>query len=152
MRARLLQPGFVGWIARKAQQLIGRFSNTVNSEASDHQLEAAAAPAFEVREFLDVEPSPAPHLTNPPAAQKDWHPAQIKAALEMAGTNLSQLAKQHNYIHINDVLHRPWLAAEVIVAKALEKKPEEIWPSRYQRSRARAQALTRKTIITGITA
>jgi len=73
----------------------------------------------------------------------DWHPAQVKAQLEMAGTNLSRLAKQHKYAHINDVLHRPWVAAEAIVAKALNKKPEEIWPSRYERSRDRAKALTR---------
>ncbi|WP_092757348.1 helix-turn-helix domain-containing protein [Rhodoferax sp. OV413] len=74
---------------------------------------------------------------------KDWHPAQVKAALEMAGTNLSQLARQHKYKHINEVLNRPWAAAELIVAKALHKKPEEIWPSRYERSRDRAKAMTR---------
>lgn len=74
----------------------------------------------------------------------DWHPAQVKAALEMAGTNLRQLAKQHGYAHINEVLNRPWLAAERLVATALGKHPEEIWPTRYQRSRLRAAALTRK--------
>lgn len=73
----------------------------------------------------------------------DWHPAQVKAALEMAGTNLAQLARRHGYGHINDVLTRHWVAAELIVARALEKRPEEIWPSRYERSRDRAKALTR---------
>lgn len=73
----------------------------------------------------------------------DWHPAQVKAALEMADTNLSQLAKKHGYAHINEVLHRPWLAAEKIVAGALGRKAEEIWPSRYNRSRDRAEKLTR---------
>lgn len=73
----------------------------------------------------------------------DWHPAQVKAALEMAGTNLAQLARQHGYGHINDVLTRHWVAAELIVASALKKRPEDIWPSRYQRSRDRAKALTR---------
>lgn len=62
----------------------------------------------------------------------------------MAGTNLRQLAKQHGYAHINEVLNRPWLAAERLVANALGSRPEEIWPSRYQRSRLRAAALTRK--------
>jgi Ner family transcriptional regulator len=75
----------------------------------------------------------------------DWHPAQVKAALEMAGTNLSRLAKKHGYAHINEVLNRPWVAAERVVAKALGKEPEEIWPSRYQRSRDRAITLTRNT-------
>ena len=73
----------------------------------------------------------------------DWHPAQVKAALEMSGTNLAQLARKHQYAHINDVLNRSWVAAELIVAKALGKQPEEIWPSRYIRSRDRAMALTR---------
>ena len=74
----------------------------------------------------------------------DWHPAQVKAALEMAGTNLSELARKHGYAHINEVLHRPWVAAERIVAAALNKAPEEIWPKRYERCRARAILLTRK--------
>lgn len=74
----------------------------------------------------------------------DWHPAQVKAALEMSGTNLRQLAREHGYVHINEVLNRPWLAAERLVANALGRKPDEIWPSRYQRSRTRAAALTRK--------
>lgn len=76
----------------------------------------------------------------------DWHPAQVKAALEMADTNLSKLAKAHGYRHINEVLNRPWVAAERIVAAALGKKAEEIWPSRYERSRARAISLTRNTL------
>jgi Ner family transcriptional regulator len=75
----------------------------------------------------------------------DWHPAQVKAALEMAGTNLSRLAKHHGYAHINEVLNRPWVAAERVVAKALGMRPEEIWPSRYERSRDRGITLTRNT-------
>ena len=61
----------------------------------------------------------------------------------MAGTNLSQLAKKHGYKHINEVLNRPWVAAEAIVATALKRKPAEIWPSRYLRSRLRGLAMTR---------
>jgi Ner family transcriptional regulator len=73
----------------------------------------------------------------------DWHPAQVKAALEMAGTNLSRLAREHGYVHINEVLNRPWVAAERVVAKALGKQPSDIWPSRYKKSRDRGIALTR---------
>ena len=73
----------------------------------------------------------------------DWHPAQVKAALEMSGTNLSKLAKEHGYAHINEVLNRPWVAAERIVARALGVSPEAIWPSRYLRPRDRGIALTR---------
>jgi Ner family transcriptional regulator len=73
----------------------------------------------------------------------DWHSAQVKAALEMSGTNLSKLAKEHGYAHINEVLNRPWVAAERIVARALGLAPEAIWPSRYLRPRDRGIALTR---------
>lgn len=61
----------------------------------------------------------------------------------MSGTNLSKLAKQHGYAHINEVLNRPWVAAERIVARALGVAPEAIWPSRYLRPRDRGIALTR---------
>ncbi len=77
----------------------------------------------------------------------DWHPAQVKAALEMAGTNLARLAREHGYGHINDVLTRQWVAAEMIVAAALGTKAEQIWPSRYEKSRDRAKALTRKKAV-----
>lgn len=73
----------------------------------------------------------------------NWHPAQVKAALEMSGTNLRQLAKAHGYKHINEVLNRPWVAAERVVAAALNKNPEEIWPERYKKSRDRAISMTR---------
>lgn len=75
----------------------------------------------------------------------DAHPAHVKARLELAGTSLRKLAKANGYSHINEVLHRPWVAAERIVARALGTTPEEIWPSRYQRSRDRGIALTRNT-------
>lgn len=40
----------------------------------------------------------------------NWHPTQVKEALEMSGTNLSKLAKEHKYAHINEVLNRPRVA------------------------------------------
>lgn len=79
-------------------------------------------------------------------AQDDWHPADVIAALRKRNLSLRQLAAQHHYSHIQRVLTSPWLAAEQIVAKALDKKPEEIWPSRYADPslRHRAYQLTRK--------
>lgn len=78
---------------------------------------------------------------------KDWHPAEVKAQLEMRGTNLAKLARDHDYAHISEVLHRRWLAAEHIVAKALGMKPEAIWPSRYKQPRDRARLLTRNETV-----
>lgn len=79
-------------------------------------------------------------------AQDDWHPADVIAALRKRNLSLRQLAAQHQYSHIQRVLTSPWLAAEQIVAKALDKRPEEIWPSRYLNpaDRQRAYRLTRK--------
>lgn len=78
------------------------------------------------------------------------HPADVVAALRKRNISLRQLAMQHGYSHIQRVLTSPWLAAEQIVAKALEKRPEEVWPSRYinPADRQRAFQLTRKIKVT----
>lgn len=80
------------------------------------------------------------------AAQEDWHPADVLAALRKRNLSLRQLALKHEYTHIDKVLTAPWLAAEQIVAKALGLPPEQIWPSRYSdpAARKRAYQLTRK--------
>ena len=84
------------------------------------------------------------------SAAKDMHPADVIAALHKHGTSLRQIAMANQYSHIQRVLTSPWLAAEQMVAKALDKKPEEIWPSRYLDpvSRTRAFQLTRKMVVT----
>ncbi|MVT37361.1 transcriptional regulator [Acidovorax citrulli] len=64
---------------------------------------------------------------------KDWHPADVKAALEKRGVSLRKLAKTHGYFQ--RVLTTHWWAAEQIVAAALGLRAEEIWPSRYEVSR-----------------
>lgn len=80
--------------------------------------------------------------------QTDWHPADVKAALEKCGVSLRKLAKDHGYSHFQRVLTTHWWAAEQIVAAALGRKPEEIWPSRYVQPRTKAQARTRKISVT----
>lgn len=75
---------------------------------------------------------------------KDWHPADVKAALEKSGTSLRKIAKEYGYAHIARVLKSPWWAAEQMVAKALQMPAERIWPSRYLESRERGQGMTRK--------
>ena len=80
----------------------------------------------------------------------DMHPADVIAALRKRGTSLRQIALQNEYSHIQRVLTSPWLAAEQLVARALEMKPEEVWPSRYLNPADRALAFkqTRKIVVT----
>lgn len=81
-------------------------------------------------------------------AKHDWHPADVKAALEKKGLSLRRLAQDNNYSHFQRVLTTHWWAAEQIVAKALDMKAEQIWPSRYQAPRTRAQRMTRNIRVT----
>lgn len=74
----------------------------------------------------------------------DWHPADVKAALEKKGVSLRQLAKDHGYSHFQRVLSTHWWGPEQIIAEALGTKAELIWPTRYLRSRNKAQNRTTK--------
>lgn len=73
----------------------------------------------------------------------DWHPADVKAALEKRGITLRALAREYGYSHIQRVLTSHWWAAEQVVAKALDVPATTIWPSRYAQSRSRGQGMTR---------
>lgn len=77
------------------------------------------------------------------APTQDWHPADVKAALEKKGISLRQLALRNGYSHIQRVLTSQWWAAEQLVARALGMRAEEIWPSRYLTERTRSQRMTR---------
>ena len=63
----------------------------------------------------------------------DWHPADIKAALEKNGYSFSKIAAENGYKSraISKVLRSPWSSIETIVGKILNLHPMEIWPSRY---------------------
>jgi Ner family transcriptional regulator len=63
---------------------------------------------------------------------KDWHPADVVAALHKAGWSLRQLSLQCNYSEgtLRKALRFGWPKAERIIATALGLKPEEIWPER----------------------
>ncbi len=86
------------------------------------------------------------HTNAATRAHADWHPADVIAALKKRGVSLRQLARDHDYSHIDRVLTSPWLAAEKLVADALGLKPSDLWPSRYlnPEARLRAYQLTRK--------
>lgn len=77
----------------------------------------------------------------------DWHPADVKAALEKRGLSLRGLASKYGYSHIQRVLTSQWWAAEQVVAHALGVPAASIWPSRYSSptGRNRGQGMTRNT-------
>ena len=83
-------------------------------------------------------------------SQEDMHPADVIAALRKRGTSLRKIAQNNGYSHIQRVLTSPWLAAEQLVAQALDTTPQALWPSRYRDPTARALAFrqTRKIAIT----
>ncbi|WP_111747637.1 helix-turn-helix domain-containing protein [Salinisphaera orenii] len=68
-------------------------------------------------------------------SELDWHPADIKAALEKSGWSLRRLSVHHGLVpqSLQKCLHASWPRAEVLVAAAIGTQPEQIWPSRYHR-------------------
>ncbi|UPG86995.1 helix-turn-helix domain-containing protein [Luteibacter aegosomatis] len=69
-----------------------------------------------------------------PAPKEDWHTADIIAAVHKAGWSLQQLAFENGYqarTALTGALRRRYPRAEKIIADVLDKKPGEIWPTRY---------------------
>jgi Ner family transcriptional regulator len=72
--------------------------------------------------------------TGKKASRKDWHPADIKAALEKKGWTLLALAKHHGIKGSSSLSHtfeRSFPLNEMRIADAIGVTPQEIWPSRY---------------------
>lgn len=68
------------------------------------------------------------------ASQGDWHPADVKAALDKAGWTLRALAATHGLADsssLSAALVRSQPANEKRIADALGLHPKDIWPSRY---------------------
>ncbi|MBZ6767808.1 transcriptional regulator [Klebsiella oxytoca] len=65
--------------------------------------------------------------------KKDWHPADIVAALHKRGTSLAKLSRKAGLASstLSNTLTRPWPKGEWLIAIALELHPSEIWPGRY---------------------
>lgn len=65
--------------------------------------------------------------------EKDWHPADIIAALHKRGTNLAKLSRESGLASptLSNALNRPWPKGEWLIANALGLHPSTIWPSRY---------------------
>ena len=64
----------------------------------------------------------------------DWHSADVKCALAKAGTNLAQLARENDLASstLRNVFRFRCPKFERIVAEAIGKTPDQIWPSRYE--------------------
>jgi Ner family transcriptional regulator len=79
-------------------------------------------------------------------AAADWHPADVKAALEKRGLSIRELARQLGVPNENlsRALRVPSPTSERRLATALGIAPEVIWPSRYALRAAQAMGITRR--------
>jgi Ner family transcriptional regulator len=68
-----------------------------------------------------------------PTSQEDWHPADIKAALDKAGWTLRSLAAHHgtSATPLSHAFLRSYPLNERRIADAIGVIPQVIWPSRY---------------------
>ncbi|MFP1920485.1 helix-turn-helix domain-containing protein [Lonsdalea quercina] len=64
----------------------------------------------------------------------DWHPADIIAGLRKRGTTLAAISREAGLASstLANALTRHWPKGERLIAEALNRQPEEIWPSLYQ--------------------
>ena len=67
------------------------------------------------------------------ANNKDWHQADIIAALRKKGTTLAAVSRSAGLSSstLSNALSRPWPKGELLIARALGVHPSLIWPSRY---------------------
>ncbi|MPW30486.1 transcriptional regulator [Agarivorans sp. B2Z047] len=63
----------------------------------------------------------------------DWHPADIKAALNKKGLTLRDLSREQGLAPntLSNVFRLRYPKGQRIIAQALGVSPEIIWPSRY---------------------
>lgn len=71
-------------------------------------------------------------MTKKPAP-KDWHRADIIAAVRKTGTDLSKLSVKHGLGIgvLRNCLNHPYPKYERIIAEHIGVTPQIIWPSRY---------------------
>ncbi|MBU4684472.1 helix-turn-helix domain-containing protein [Cedecea davisae] len=65
--------------------------------------------------------------------QKDWHQADIIAALRKKGTSLAAVSREAGLSSstLANALSRPWAKGEMLISKAIGVPASTIWPSRY---------------------
>lgn len=66
--------------------------------------------------------------------KKDWHKADIIAAVRKTGTNLQKLSLNLGFGRtvLNNAIHAPYPKYERIIAEHLKTQPHIIWPNRYR--------------------
>jgi Ner family transcriptional regulator len=76
---------------------------------------------------------------NEASTSADLHPAFVIALLHERGLSLRRLAIRHGYKPrtFSDALYRDYPRVEKLIADALQRKPEEIWPVRIAARRRR---------------
>ncbi len=79
-------------------------------------------------------------MSNHKAAHKkqDWHPADIRAAIAKKGTTMAELARHHGYASatpFSNAMKMSYPKIERIIADFLGERPEDIWPSRYEKKK-----------------
>lgn len=64
---------------------------------------------------------------------KDWHSADIIAALHKRRTTLAAVSRAAGLSSstLANALTRPWPKGELLIAEAIGMKAHEIWPNRY---------------------
>ena len=65
--------------------------------------------------------------------RRDWHRADIIAALKKRDVSLAGLGRENGLASttLKNALDKPYPKGEYIIAQKLGKHPKEIWPSRY---------------------
>jgi Ner family transcriptional regulator len=75
------------------------------------------------------------HTAPKKPAPKDWHPADVIAAVKKAGKSLRRLSINHGFQpkSLDRALRRQWPNAERIIAEAIGLRPHLVWPTRYEK-------------------
>jgi len=81
----------------------------------------------------DMYKNKSPLNTSKKPASKDWHRADIIAAVRKSGTNLQQLSRDHGLgrTTLSNALYGPCPRYERLIAEHLGTTAQDIWPSRY---------------------
>ncbi|MCM0018539.1 MAG: helix-turn-helix domain-containing protein [Tagaea sp.] len=70
---------------------------------------------------------------------QDWHPADVAAALKKAGVTLDEIGPgigldrsvAHKALYL-----KPWPRVKAEIARLLGRRPQELWPSLFDRTGA----------------